>query len=83
VRQKTVENYFSAISAFYDYLVFEELSQSNPVMPFRKRFLRNYKNESLGQKRKLLAVEEMSRLVNSILDPRDKAIAVLLVYNWQ
>lgn len=38
VVQKTVENYFSAISAFYDYLVFEELSQLNPVVPFRKRF---------------------------------------------
>ena len=78
VNQKTVENYFAAISAFYDYLVFEELTLMNPVTPFRKRFLRNYKNESLGQKRKLLTVEEMSKLVNSILDPRDKAIAVLL-----
>jgi integrase/recombinase XerD len=25
VKEKTVENYFSAISAFYDYLIFEEL----------------------------------------------------------
>lgn len=77
VNQKTVENYFSAISSFYDYLVFEELSQTNPVMPFRKRFLRNYKGESRDPERKLLSVEEMSKLVNSILDPRDKAIAVL------
>jgi integrase/recombinase XerD len=78
VNQKTVENYFSAISAFCDYLVFEELIQMNPVTPFRKRFLRNYKKESADQERKLLSVEEMSRLVNSILDPRDKAIAALL-----
>jgi integrase/recombinase XerD len=77
VNQKTVENYFSAISAFCDYLVFEELMQMNPVTPFRKRFLRNYKNESADPERKLLTVEEMSKLVNSILDPRDKAIAIL------
>ena len=77
VNQKTVENYFSALSAFYDYLVFEELSQLNPVVPFRKRFLRNYKDESRDPERKLLSVEEMSMLVNSILDPRDRAIAVL------
>lgn len=78
VGQKTVENYFSALSAFYDYLVFEELLQSNPVVPFRKRFLRNYKNEASDAKRKLLSVEEMSKLVNSILDPRDKAIVAVL-----
>jgi len=77
VNQKTVENYFSAISAFYDYLVFEELLQTNPVTPFRKRFLRNYKGESRDSERKLLSVGEMSKLVNSILDPRDKAIAVV------
>jgi integrase/recombinase XerD len=78
VGQKTVENYYSAISAFYDYLVFEELSQLNPVAPFRKRFLRNYKDEARDPERRLLSVEEMSKLVNSILDPRDKAIAVVL-----
>jgi integrase/recombinase XerD len=77
VNQKTVENYFSALSAFFDYLVFEELLQINPVTPFRKRFLRNYKDESRDPERKLLSIEEMSMLVNSILDPRDKAIAVL------
>jgi len=77
VKQKTVENYFSAMSALYDYLTFEELLQVNPVIPFRKRFLRSYKDGSDDPERKLLTVEEMSMLVNSILDPRDKAIAVL------
>jgi len=42
VKQKTVENYFSAISSFYEYLVFEELLRVNVVLPFRKRFLRSY-----------------------------------------
>ena len=77
IKQKTVENYFSAMSALYDYLTFEELLQVNPVIPFRKRFLRSYKDDSDDPERKLLTVEEMSMLVNSILDPRDKAIAVL------
>lgn len=77
VKEKTVENYFSAMSALYDYLIFEELLQVNPVSPFRKRFLRSYKDDTNDPGRKLLTVEEMSMLVNSILDPRDKAIAVL------
>jgi integrase/recombinase XerD len=77
-KRKTVENYFSALSAFYDYLAFEGYVPSNIVLPFRKRYLRRYKNDFDDPERKLISIEEMSRLVNSILDPRDKAIAVLL-----
>ena len=78
VKHKTVENYFSALSAFYDYLTFEGLVGANMVLPFRKRYLRRYKNGYDDPERKLLSVEEMSRLVNSIMDPRDKAIALTL-----
>jgi integrase/recombinase XerD len=77
VKHKTVENYFSALSAFYDYLAFEGLVSTNMVLPFRKRYLRQYKEGYDDPERKLLSVEEMSRLVGSIMDPRDKAITVL------
>jgi len=77
-KEKTLENYFSALSAFYDYLAFEGLVSSNVILPFRKRYLRHYKNDFDDPQRRLLSVEEMSRLVNSIMDPRDKAMAVLL-----
>ncbi|MEM3881550.1 MAG: tyrosine-type recombinase/integrase [Candidatus Bathyarchaeia archaeon] len=78
-KRKTVENYFSALSAFFDFLVFEGYVGSNVVLPFRRRYLRRYKCDGGGEAvRRLLSVEEMSRLVNSILDPRDRAIAVLL-----
>jgi len=76
-KQNTIENYFSALSAFYDYLVFEGHANTNIVLPFRRRYLRMYKEDYEDPERKLLSVEEMSKLVNSILDPRDKAIAVL------
>lgn len=75
---KTLENYFSALSSFYDYMVFEGLTSANIVLPFRKRYLRQYKGDYEDPERKLLSIEEMSRLMNSIMDPRDKAIAVLL-----
>jgi integrase/recombinase XerD len=77
VKHKTVENYFSALSAFYDYLTFEDLVSTNIVLPFRKRYLKRYKEGYDDPERKLLSVEEMSWLVGSIMDPRDKAIAVL------
>ena len=78
IKYKTVKEYFSALSAFYDYLAFEGLVESNFVLPFRKRYLKRYKDGFDDPQRRLLSVEEMSRLVNSIMDPRDKAIAVLL-----
>ena len=77
-KHKTVENYFSALSAFYDYLAFDGCVSSNMVLPFRKRYLKRYKSDFDDPERRLLSVEEMSRPVNSILDPRDKAIAILL-----
>lgn len=77
VKHKTVENYFSALSAFYDYLAFEDFVSTNMILPFRKRYLKRYKDGYDDPERKLLSVEEMSTLVASIMDPRDKAIAVL------
>ncbi len=78
LKHKTVENYFSALSAFYDYLAFDNVTKTNMILSFRKRYLRRYKNGYDDPERKLLSVEEMSRLVNSMMNPRDKAVAVLL-----
>jgi integrase/recombinase XerD len=78
LKHKTIKGYFSALSAFYDYLVFEGKFNTNNVTSFRKRYLKQYKEGFDDPERKLLSVEEMSRFVNSILDPRDRAIAVLL-----
>ncbi len=76
-RYKTVENVYAAISAFYEYLVFGGKIATNLVLPFRKRYLRRYKDGSEQMERRLLTVEEMSRLVSSIMDPRDRAIALV------
>ena len=62
---KTIKSYFTALSTFYDYLVMEEQAQSNIILPFRKRYLRRYKEGYDSQERKLITVEEMSRLVLS------------------
>lgn len=77
--QKTIENQFSALSTLYDYLVYEEMMQKNIVNEIRKRYLRRYKNSyGSGERRKIINVEEMSGFINSIMDIRDKAIAILL-----
>ena len=78
VKHKTIENNFTAISAFYDYLAFDCFNVKNLVLPFRKRYLRMYKTDYNDPKKRLLTVEELSQLANSILDPRDKAIVLVL-----
>lgn len=37
VKNKTVENYFSALSSFFNYLVYHEVTNTNHVLVFRKR----------------------------------------------
>ena len=43
VKPKTIDNNFSALSAFCEYLVWHSYSNQNFVLPFRKRYLRMYK----------------------------------------
>jgi len=74
---KTIEHYFTSIGAFYDYLSYEGLANNSPIPQFRKRYLRRYKDDPPGE-RKLISVEQMSALIDSILDPQGKAIAILL-----
>lgn len=75
---KTIDRIYSCLSAFYEFLIIDGLVEFNPILPFRKYYLRRYKNDNDSEIRKLIGVEDASRLVNSILDSRDKCILVLL-----
>lgn len=70
----TQKHYFSDLSSFYDYLVYEEKAKVNPISPFRKRYLNSYKKNNTPAKRKLISVKEMGMLINSTLGIRDKAM---------
>ncbi len=80
VTPQTVGDYFSALSSLYKYLIWEELAEVNPILPFRERYLSQYKNSrgNTTSERKLITVSEMAMLINSVLDPRGKAIITLL-----
>lgn len=81
VRPKTVQAYFSALSCLCDFLVYEGLSSANPVPPFRKRYLRDYRKRGPGSdgfERQLLTVEQMRDLIGGTLDPRDRAVLMVL-----
>ncbi len=75
---KTIGYDFAALSTFYGFMVFEGYSTTNPVMEVKKRYLKSYKTSREESPRKLISVEQMSMLVNSILNTRDRAVCVLL-----
>jgi integrase/recombinase XerD len=79
-KSSTLSRYFTAIESFYEFLEFEELIDKSPMPKFRRRYLKDYKKKNYtgNSRRKIISVEDMSTLVNSIMDPRDKAVVVLL-----
>lgn len=77
----TISRYFTAIDSFYEFLEMEGYIEKNYMKQFRKRYLSSLNKKRYangGSKRKLISIEEMSMMVNSIIDPRDKAVLVLL-----
>ena len=75
---KTVGNYFTSIASFFEFLEYEGYVDRNPVHSVRKRYIRRYKDNDEGQMRQLISVDEMTKLINSTLDVRDKAVIMLL-----
>jgi len=78
LKSKTIDRIFSCIGALYGFLIEEDLVEHNPILPFRKRYLRKYKSDSDSEIRKLISIEDASKLVNSVLDTKDRCILVLL-----
>jgi integrase/recombinase XerD len=77
-RSKTLKTYFSVISSFYEFLVFEGKISANPVIRIRKRYLKSYKDNHDSEERQLITVDEMASMINSEMNIRDKAIITLL-----
>ncbi|MGB5099229.1 MAG: tyrosine-type recombinase/integrase [Methanothrix sp.] len=79
LKYSTIDRLYSCLSAFYEFLIAEDFTQENPILPFRRRYLRKFKKDNHSETRKLIEVEEASRLINSILDTRDRCILVILL----
>jgi integrase/recombinase XerD len=78
VGQKTIKCYFSSISTFCDFLVFKGMKDHNPVRTISKRYLYSYKTQLPSHRKRIISVEEAARLVNSILNTRDRAMVTVL-----
>lgn len=75
----SINRYFSALASFYEFLEFEGIVDKSLIPLFRKRYLRHLEGSKNSQsERQIIGVEQMAGLINSILDPRDKAVVTLL-----
>lgn len=79
VSYKTMVNYFSAISSFYEYLMYKGVVDKNPALPVRKRYLKRYKKDNNNTKRQVPEPKKLSAFINFIPSIRDKAIVLLFL----
>jgi len=77
-KKSSIVKHFVVLNSFYDFLYDSDIYPFNPIPSFRKRYLSFYNPRSTEGKRRCPTTEEASRLVNSILKPRDQAIVILL-----
>ena len=78
MKRLSIEGAFCGLSSFYDYLISEELAESNPIPAFRKRYVAaQYKSDEC-EVRKVISVAEASRMMTGILNSRDRAVVLLL-----
>jgi integrase/recombinase XerD len=75
----TIKRYFVGLSTFYEFLTYKKYIGANPVTPVRRHYMNAYKNHDASQRRKCISLEEARLLVNSILDPKEKAVTLLLL----
>jgi len=75
---RTIRGRLNALSSFYEFLMFEGIRSDNPVQEVRKRYLTQYKASSEEHTHKLISVEDMARLVNGMIDIRNKAMLLVM-----
>lgn len=79
VHPKTIKAYFSAISTYYDYLVYTKQIGINPILQFRRRYLSRIKQQFNGENsRQLISIDQMKQLINLEMPIQDKAIMMIL-----
>lgn len=72
----TLKGYLSAVSSFFDFLLFEREIQINPIVEFRKRHLDHIKVHQ--ESRQLISIEDMRAVYQEAEDIEDIAIILTL-----
>lgn len=60
----TLKGYFSAINAYYEFMIFSGATKYNPIPSFRKRYLRVKTQHNGENTRQLINIEDMAELIS-------------------
>ncbi len=79
VCSQTVNTYFSAISTYYDYLIWIKKTINNPTLQFRRRYLSHNKRQYNGENsRQLINPGHARQLLNLDMPIQHKAVLMVL-----
>jgi integrase/recombinase XerD len=77
--KSTINAYFSALNAYYDFLEFSGQLDHNPIPKFRKRYLKRIKRDmGPDSTRQLISIRQMAELVYTTGDLLERAIIITL-----
>jgi integrase/recombinase XerD len=78
LQSSSLKGYFAALSAFYEFMVFSGALAVNPVISFRKRYLRIKEQQNGENTRQLLSVQQVQLLMSAAAGIREKALIMVL-----
>lgn len=76
LKVKTIKTYFSNLSSFYDFLVFDELILFNPISTFVKRYVNGKYIDS--ENRQLISIDNVHDLISLCPSILDRALILTL-----
>lgn len=75
LKTSTLKSTFSAISSFYEYLIYKKVVDRNPITGFRKRYI---DNTTESDRRQIPEVSQVRQLIDSLSFIREIAIVMTL-----
>ena len=79
VTQNSIKRYFTGLSNFFKFLVKRKYIAVNPAIPVQQDYLKSYKSRDTSQLKQVITVDQAKKMVASILDPRERAVIVMLL----
>jgi len=79
IASETIRKHFNNLASFYEFLEEEDKVGRSLIPRFRKKYLQaNHRGGKNGQKRQIIELNQMRKLIGSILDPCDRAMLMFL-----
>jgi len=78
---ESIRKHINNLASFYNFLEFEDYIEKSSIQKFREHYLKPYlksHQQDNSGKRQIISVEKFKELVNVAMNPRDKAVLMVL-----